>query len=176
MKIQAEKSPKQMTVTTPKRFLWCYYWQRTLKNQHFTRLAKYPPLNDAKIYISPGTEIVGFAGFRPYLPLNLHQIEVSMKYRYFTILILLSGFASNVSGDTSLQLLKEKCESARESKLAPEREALIQACMAEKEKTVEQCRRYYADYGAAGRTAAGAVRVRKYNDLPECTALYEAEK
>jgi hypothetical protein len=99
-----------------------------------------------------------------------------MIYRYFSILILLSGFAGSTFGEDSIPGLKEKCESAREAKLAPERVALIQACITEKEKTLEQCQRYYADYGAGGRTAAGAGRVRKYNDLPECQALYKAEK
>lgn len=100
-----------------------------------------------------------------------------MIYHYFTIMLLVSGCtASAFAAKPDLQALKGKCEAAREARLAPEREALIQACIKEKKKTAEACQRFYADYGAGGRTAAGAGRVRKYNNLPECEALYKAER
>ena len=71
--------------------------------------------------------------------------------------------------------LKAACEAAREQKLAPEREALIKECV-EKGKEEEYCLRYYADYGAGGRTAAGGHRAPLYFDLPECQALDKAER
>lgn len=95
------------------------------------------------------------------------------------IIIIFAVFWLTVSAcaaSPSVKELEAQCEAAREAKLAPEREALIQACIQEKKKTAEQCERFYADYGAGGRTAAGAGRVRLYNDLPECKALYKAEK
>lgn len=45
-----------------------------------------------------------------------------------------------------------------------------------KKKSVEHCQRFYTDYGAGGITVSGAGRARLYNDLPECEALYDAEK
>ncbi len=99
-----------------------------------------------------------------------------MTYRNLIILVLISGFTSTAYSSDSIQVLKEKCEAAREAKLAPERQALIKSCIAEKEKPADECERYYADYGAGGRTAAGAGKVRKYNNLPECEALYKAER
>ncbi len=100
-----------------------------------------------------------------------------MIYRYVTIVLLVSGFTGSVfAAKLDLQALKNKCEAAREARLAPEREAVIQACIKEKKKTAEECQRFYAGYGAGGRTAAGAGRVRKYNNLPECEALYKAER
>ena len=88
-------------------------------------------------------------------------------------ILLFSGVA--YAGNPSIEKLKAECEAAREALLAPEREALVQTCIQEEKKPEEECRRFYADYGAGGRTAAGAGRVRKYDNLPECKALYKAE-
>ena len=71
--------------------------------------------------------------------------------------------------------LKAACEAAREQKLAPEREALIKECI-DKGKEEDHCKRYYSDYGAGGRTAAGGARGPKYFDLPECQELDRAER
>ncbi|WP_456405630.1 hypothetical protein [Thiolapillus sp.] len=98
-------------------------------------------------------------------------------YPRFILIVFAAGLVGgSIAAEPSLQELKNRCEAAREARLAPEREALIQACIEEKKKSAEQCQRFYADYGAGGRTAAGAGRVRKYNNLPECEALYRAEK
>ena len=98
-------------------------------------------------------------------------------YRYLVLLIVALGLTALAHADkSSLQELQAQCEAAREAKLAPERQALIQACIQKQEKTAEHCQRFYADYGAGGRNVNGAGRVRMYNDLPECEALYKAEK
>ena len=89
--------------------------------------------------------------------------------------LLTCGIAAAQAG-TSLQQLKEECEAAREQRLAPERQALIDECIASKEKSPDACRRYYQDYGAGGRTAAGGHRQRLYHDIPECQELYQAEQ
>jgi len=97
--------------------------------------------------------------------------------RYLLLLVVALGLTALARADQpSQQELEERCEAAREAKLAPEREALTQACIQEQKKSAEHCQRFYADYGAGGRTATGAGRVRLYNDLPECEALYQAEK
>ena len=96
--------------------------------------------------------------------------------RYALCMLLsmsLSGFA--YSGQEDIASLKAACEAAREQKLAPEREALIEECI-EKGKDKDYCHRYYKDYGAGGRTAAGGARLPKYFDLPECQALDRAER
>ncbi len=97
--------------------------------------------------------------------------------RYLILFFAVLGFTSLAhAGKSSVQELQAQCEAARDAKLAPEREALIQKCIQEKNKTPEKCERFYADHGAGGRTAGGAGRVRLYNDLPECEAQYKAEK
>ena len=98
-------------------------------------------------------------------------------YRYLLLLLFALGLAAAAhAGEDPLQELKNRCEAAREAKLAPERQALIQACIEKQDKSAEQCQRFYADYGAGGKTAGGGTRVRLYNDLPECEALFQAEK
>lgn len=69
--------------------------------------------------------------------------------------------ASNVKLDAS-------CESARATKLAPERSKLITDCVA-KGKSQSQCSSYYKTYGDASGNS-GNYTQRKYNDLPECIA------
>lgn len=97
--------------------------------------------------------------------------------RYLIIVVAMFGFTSLAhASKPSVQELQAQCEAAREAKLAPERQMLIQECIQKKEKTPEKCERFYADHGAGGRTAGGAGRVRLYNDLPECKAQYQAEK
>ena len=98
-------------------------------------------------------------------------------HRYLLLLIIVPGLAAAAhAGEDSLQELQDRCETAREARLAPERQALIQTCIQEQKKSPEKCERFYADYGAGGRAAGGGARVRLYNDLPECEALYKAEK
>jgi len=62
---------------------------------------------------------------------------------------------------------EQRCEEARELLLAPERERMIEKCIASK-KDVDYCGNYYRDYGAGGREAGGRYRKRMYNDIPAC--------
>ncbi len=67
------------------------------------------------------------------------------------------------------QKLDAECEAARELKLEPERATYVQECVQQDMKsTLEECQRFYADYGA--RTGN---RAPLYYDLPECVAAFE---
>ena len=90
----------------------------------------------------------------------------------FIALSVSTGFASQASIDG----LRAQCEEARDAHLAPLREGKIQECIAHKEKSPDECKRFYSDYGDGGRTAAGGHRERMFHDIPECQPLYEAEK
>ncbi len=59
------------------------------------------------------------------------------------------------------------CEQARERLIAPERERLIDKCIAEK-KDAGYCENHYRDYGSGGMGAGGKYRKRLYNDIPAC--------
>jgi len=68
----------------------------------------------------------------------------------------------------TLEELDRRCEAEREAKIAPLRKAEIDKCINEQRKDPAYCNRFYADYGAGGRTIHGTVRPRMYHDLPVC--------
>jgi hypothetical protein len=68
--------------------------------------------------------------------------------------------------------LDAACEAARQEKLAPERERLIEECVKEKQRPDRAaCERFLADYG----NRAGN-RPALYYDLPECVAAFDYEQ
>ncbi len=73
----------------------------------------------------------------------------------------------------SFEELDRRCEAEREANIAPLRKAEIDKCINEQRKDSAYCNRFYADYGASGRTIHGTVRPRMFHDLPVCL---EAER
>ncbi len=73
----------------------------------------------------------------------------------------------------SLDELDRRCEQEREQRIAPLREAEIEKCIQQDRKDPDYCKRFFSDYGNAGRTIHGTFRPRMFHDLPECL---EAEK
>jgi len=76
---------------------------------------------------------------------------------------------------TTLNELEQRCESAREVKLAPLREDAIKECTEQQRNTQEYCMRFYRDFGAGGKAKSGVYRPRMFNDIPECQTFYEAK-
>lgn len=68
----------------------------------------------------------------------------------------------------SLVELDRRCEEARQEKIAPLREAEIEKCKQQEQKEPAWCERFYADYGAGGKTKYGGYRPNLFHDLPEC--------
>lgn len=68
----------------------------------------------------------------------------------------------------SLEELDQRCETAREKKIAPLREAEITRCKASKRNDPAYCERFWKDYGESTRAANGAFIPRMFHDLPEC--------
>ena len=94
-------------------------------------------------------------------------------------LVFLSVFAATpqvVYGQASLEEMRQRCEEARESKIAPLREAAIEDCVSQRRsnRTREDCERIYSDFGDVGVTVTDGVRPRMSNDLPECIEYHEA--
>ena len=69
--------------------------------------------------------------------------------------------------------LDKQCEMARERKLKPMREKLIEECVTEKRKDRDYCTRFYATYGDQIHHANGVVQPRMFHDLPECLKAFE---
>ncbi len=71
--------------------------------------------------------------------------------------------------EMTLDELDRRCESAREERIAPLREAEIARCQDERPRSeAAWCVRYYADFGEGSRTVSGGYRPRMFADLPEC--------
>ncbi len=103
------------------------------------------------------------------------------------ILFVTGGLAlSVVAQANSVQKLQKQCEDAREALIAPLRQEAIDTCIADREAgrsgtrssrdAREHCERFYADFGQGGTTQSGGFRKRMFHDIPECQALYEAER
>ncbi len=89
-------------------------------------------------------------------------------------LMLLFVISLPLVADDKQQQLDAKCEAVREAKLAPEREQLIQECPAQFDKSLDECRHFYRDYGDAIFKDDGTVqRYALYYDLPACQAAFE---
>jgi hypothetical protein len=69
----------------------------------------------------------------------------------------------------SLSDLDRRCESAREKKIEPLREAEIAKCVETKTGDQAWCETFWADYGDGTRTVTGASTPRMFHDLPVCT-------
>lgn len=85
--------------------------------------------------------------------------------------LLLAATAARADEDSDEEQarLDQACQTAREEKLVPEREALVRTCVANKERPDEaSCKRFYADYG----NQAGN-RAPLYMDLPACVKAFD---
>ena len=100
-----------------------------------------------------------------------------MKNLFSYPLLIAITVGSSVSAqsisDMSLDELDQRCEAAREEKLAPLREAEIEKCKQDESKDPEYCERFYSDYGDGGKSRSGAYRPRMFDDLPECVDAAE---
>ena len=70
--------------------------------------------------------------------------------------------------EMSLAELDQRCDDAREKKIAPLREAEIENCKQDKRRDPASCERINSDFGESGRTVTGSIRPRMFDDLPEC--------
>lgn len=91
----------------------------------------------------------------------------------FLSILLAPAQASHLSGE-EVSAMEQACQDAREKKLMPEREILIQQCIQSGEGDMAACAEKNADYGEI---KTGAIRtLGKYYDLPVCEQAYKARK
>ena len=75
-----------------------------------------------------------------------------------------------------LKALDKRCEQAREVKLAPIRDRLVQDCQKDRHKTMQDCRDEFSGYGQST-TGPNRNFIRGlYYDLPECLQAEQAWK
>ncbi|MCI0517613.1 MAG: hypothetical protein L0Y45_07255 [Woeseiaceae bacterium] len=99
------------------------------------------------------------------------------------LLLVLSVVTAQSSEDETIdpasvsqQQLDQRCEDAREEKIAPPRDAEIARCKADKRNDPGYCERFFATYGDATYAANGTYVPRMINDLPECGVANEERK
>ena len=104
-----------------------------------------------------------------------------MQTKHYKLVFCIFTFslASSAIGDAlSLQQLQQRCDQAREEKIAPLRQEAIEECLTSnpRRRNVEEyCERFYSDFGQGGRTESGHFRQPMFHDLPECQEFHEAE-
>ena len=110
-----------------------------------------------------------------------------LKLQSTAILISMCSFVLPLTTQaSSIQELERQCEAAREALIAPLRQEAIDTCIADRTSgrsgtrssrdAREHCERFYVDFGQGGTTQSGGFRQRMFHDIPECQALYEAER
>ena len=90
--------------------------------------------------------------------------------------LVLPVIAGAADDEAAVRELEQQCEVAREAKLKPLREAEIKRCIEEQGREPDYCQRYWRDYGDATRLANGRMQPRKFDELPECVAAYDARR
>ena len=96
-------------------------------------------------------------------------------YKTCLCLLTLSALAAGPSmlrADASLDELRQRCQAARESKIAPLREKAIQECMSTQRssRTREDCERLNEGFGEGAGSRPGM-----FIDLPECVEYFDAQ-
>jgi len=100
------------------------------------------------------------------------------RYQLVFCFFISSLASSAIAQGASLQELEQRCEQAREEKIAPLRQEAIEECLTSnpRRRNVEEyCERFYSDFGQGGRTESGHFRQPMFHDLPECQEFHEAE-
>ena len=94
--------------------------------------------------------------------------------RVATLLLLPLASGVALAGEPSLEQLWQRCEAAREVRLAPLREQAIQDCVTRPRstRTRAQCEEFYRDFGQGGGTVGGGFRAPMFIDVPECQEYF----
>jgi len=104
-------------------------------------------------------------------PAGTHvRILVVSGLLLFSVLILAESPANKPLDPESMSIeeLNARCESAREEKIAPLRNAQIAQCKKDKRNDPAYCERFFRTFGESTFTPDGTFVPRMFNDLPEC--------
>jgi len=111
------------------------------------------------------------------LPSGPPVTEMKRRPPVATLLSLFLASGVALGGEASLEQLRQRCEAAREVKLAPLREQAIQDCVSRPRstRTRAQCEEFYRDFGQGGGTVGGGFRAPMFIDVPECQEYFAAQ-
>ena len=94
----------------------------------------------------------------------------------FLLALLLLAPVVEALDDSAVAELGGKCEAAREIALGPIREQRTQACIEQKLRQPDHCRRYYQTYGNVTVRGSAPPVMGYYYDLPECIEWINARE
>ena len=80
------------------------------------------------------------------------------------------------ASEMSLAELNQRCEAAREAKIAPLRAAEIERCKSQQRSDPGFCERFNATFGDASRGPNGVHIPRMFHDLPECVEAEQRQR
>ena len=103
-------------------------------------------------------------------------MNASLKAAYLIGIMVSQVAAAAELTEQQVQAMEQKCETAREAKLKPLRDAEIARCKSERGTDPDYCERYFRNYGDSMRSANGTMTPRMFHDLPECVAALEARQ
>ena len=108
------------------------------------------------------------------LPSGPPVTEMKRRPPVATLLSLFLASGVALGGEASLEQLRQRCEAAREVKLAPLREQAIQDCVSRPRstRTRAQCEEFYRDFGQGGGTVGGGFRAPMFIGVPECQEYF----
>ncbi|MDX2428404.1 MAG: hypothetical protein QNK22_06905 [Xanthomonadales bacterium] len=100
--------------------------------------------------------------------MKISQVLLSFVF----VSLLINPVLAKESREDKQARLDAACEVARQKKIAPMRQQVIQDCVANKEfPSRKECEQFYADYGErTGRKAA------LFYDLPECVTAFNFQQ
>jgi hypothetical protein len=100
--------------------------------------------------------------------------DMKSRLPFATLLPFFLATGVALGSEPSLEQLRQRCEAAREAKLAPLREEAIQDCVSRPRSTQTraQCEEFYRDFGQGGGTVGGGFRAPMFIDVPECQAYF----
>ena len=100
--------------------------------------------------------------------------DMTSRSVYVVLVPLLFASGAVLGGEASLEELRQRCEAAREVKLAPLREQAIEDCVSRPRstRTRAQCEEFYRDFGQGGGTVGGGFRAPMFIDVPECQEYF----
>ena len=95
---------------------------------------------------------------------------------YLLTLLVLAANSPAFCEEASLEEMKQRCQQARETKIAPLRESAIEECVSSRRssRTREDCERLNSDFGTGGGIVTGGSRPAMFIDLPECVEYLKA--
>jgi hypothetical protein len=93
------------------------------------------------------------------------------------IMLTLLGCTPAISLAASIEELGQRCQKAREMKIAPLREAAIEDCINRRRtsRSPATCERLNKDFGQGGGIVGGGFRAPMFIDLPECVEYFETQ-